>query len=131
MEETITPRAAAAPSGKLKCAHGLFAPVDIAPLVWFRIAFGVIMLWEVGRYFVYGWISSDFIEPIFHFTYYGFGWVHPWAGWGMHCHFAVLGLLAAAISLGLFYRIATALFFLSFCFVFLLDVGFYLNIFYI
>jgi vitamin K-dependent gamma-carboxylase len=32
----------------------LFSPVDIASIIYFRIAFGLIMLWEVWRYFEYG-----------------------------------------------------------------------------
>ena len=39
------------------CA-ALFKPVDISFLVFFRILFGGIMLWEVYRYFTYGWISA-------------------------------------------------------------------------
>ena len=50
----------------------LFAPVDIASIVYFRIAFGAIMLWEVWRYYKYGWIKSYYIDPVMHFTYYGF-----------------------------------------------------------
>jgi hypothetical protein len=38
------------------------------------------MAWEVWRYFSNGWIDGYFIAPEFHFTYYGFGWVKPWAG---------------------------------------------------
>lgn len=29
----------------------LFAPVDIASLVFFRVAFGAIMLWEIYHFF--------------------------------------------------------------------------------
>ena len=39
------------------CA-ALFKPVDISFLVFFRILFGGIMLWEVYRYFTHGWISA-------------------------------------------------------------------------
>jgi vitamin K-dependent gamma-carboxylase len=53
----------------------LFEPVDIASLVFFRIAFGAIMVWEVAKYFVHGWIKLDYINPDYHFSYYGFGWV--------------------------------------------------------
>jgi len=35
-----------------------FAPVDIASLVFFRIAFGLLMAWEVCRYFRNGWVFS-------------------------------------------------------------------------
>ena len=38
----------------------LMAPVDIAPLVFLRIAFGAVMLWEVWRYFDKGWIKALF-----------------------------------------------------------------------
>jgi vitamin K-dependent gamma-carboxylase len=109
----------------------LFAPVGVAPLVRFRVAFGIIMLWEVCRYLAYGWINEDFVEPEFFFTYYGFGWVHPWPGHGMTIHFVALGICAAAIALGLCYRMATVLFFLGFTYVFLLDETHYLNHFYL
>jgi hypothetical protein len=39
------------------CAS-LFNPVDISFLVFFRVLFGGIMLWEVYRYFTHGWIYS-------------------------------------------------------------------------
>jgi hypothetical protein len=109
----------------------LFEPVDIAPIAWLRIAFGAVMLWEVWRYFDHGWIGEYFIEPTFHFTYYGFGWVKPWPGDGMYVHFVALGVLAAAILAGFCYRVATVLFFLAFTYVFLLEQARYLNHFYL
>jgi vitamin K-dependent gamma-carboxylase len=109
----------------------LFAPVDIASLVFFRIAFGVIMVWEVAKYFVHGWIRTYYIDPSFHFTYYGFGWVQPWPGYGMYLHFLVLGVLAACVALGLWYRVSIVLFFVAFTYVYLLDQALYLNHFYL
>ena len=38
------------------------------------------MLWEVYRYFTYGWIARYYVEPVVNFTYYGFSWVKPWPG---------------------------------------------------
>lgn len=108
-----------------------FAPVDIASLVVFRIAFGLIMLWETWRYTSFGWVTSHWIEPEFHFTYFGFGWVQPWPGVGMYIHWGVLAVLAICITLGLFYRIAMALFFVGFTYVFLLEQAQYLNHFYL
>ena len=99
----------------------LFRPVDNSFLIFFRIVFGAIMLWEVCRYLTRDWISRYFIEPIVLFTYYGFSWVKPWPGRGMYVHFYVLGVLAACILVGLFYRIAATLFFIGFAYVFLLD----------
>jgi vitamin K-dependent gamma-carboxylase len=118
------------PSRARRLAHRLFEPVDGSSLAVFRILFGAIMLWEVWRYFSNGWIDRYFIEPSFHFTYFGFGWVEPWPGSGMHWHFAALGALAACIMLGLFYRVVTPLFFLGFTYIFLLEQARYLNHFY-
>ena len=108
-----------------------FAPVDIASLVFFRIAFGLLMTWEVSRYFEYHWISRYWIEPEFFFKYYGFSWVQPWPGNGMYIHWAVLGLLAFFVATGFLYRLSAALFFLGFTYCFLLDQATYLNHFYL
>jgi hypothetical protein len=108
------------------CA-ALFKPVDISFLVFFRILFGGIMLWEVYRYFTYGWISRYFVEPALTFTYYGFSWVRPWPGRGMYIHFVVLGLAAACVMVGFLYRFAAPVFFLGFTYFFLLDQTRYLN----
>ena len=109
----------------------LLEPVDISFLVFFRVVFGAIMLWEVYRYFTHGWISRYYIEPTVYFTYYGFSWVRPWPGQGMFVHFFILGILATCILIGFFYRIAATLFFLGFSYVFLLDQTRYLNHFYL
>ncbi len=108
----------------------LFAPVDIAALVVFRILFGGIMLWEVCRFFEADWISRYYLEPKLFFTYYGFSWVHPWPGNGMYIHFVILGASAFFMAIGFLYRISAALFFLGFTYVFLLDQSNYLNHFY-
>ena len=115
---------------KRLCA-ALFEPVDISFLVFFRIVFGGIMLWEVYRYYTYGWIGRYFVEPLLTFPYYGFSWVKPWPGQGMYVHFLVLGISAACVMLGLFYRIAAPVFFLAFTYFFLLDQTRYLNHFYL
>jgi vitamin K-dependent gamma-carboxylase len=91
----------------------------------------MIMVWEVWRHFVHGWIQSDYIDPRYHFTYYGFGWIHPWPGNGMYVHFLALGVLAACIAVGFCYRVSTVLFFLGYTYVFLQDQALYMNHFYL
>ena len=110
-----------------KITSSTFAPVDISALVFFRIAFGALMTWEVCRYFAYGWIGRQWIEPQFLFKYYGFSWVHPWPGNGMYIHWGVMGVLAVFIMTGFLYRFAVPLFFLLFTYSFLLDQALYLN----
>jgi len=104
-----------------------FAPVDIASLVFFRITFGLLMAWDVWRYFSHGWIAFYWIEPRFLFKYYGFSWVHPWPGNGLYIHWAALGLLALFIATGFLYRLSTVLFFLGYTYTFLLNEAVWVN----
>ena len=103
------------------------APIDAASLAAFRALFGGLMVVSVARFFIYGWIEPLYIEPVYHFTYLGFGWVRPWPGWGMYLHFVVMGVAALGVALGAFYRVSAVVFFLSFTYVELLDKTTYLN----
>ena len=105
--------------------------MDGASLAFARIAFGLIVLWESWRYAEKGWIHTYYVKPAFFFTYYGFDWVRPWPGNGMYLHFFALAVLAVFVAAGLFHRVASALLFLAFTYVFLLDETRYLNHFYV
>jgi hypothetical protein len=110
--------------------HGLkalFLPVDIASLVFFRIAFGSILLWEVTRYFRYGYIDSYWVNARHTFTFYPFDFLRPLPGEGMYLLYYFLGLLACCLITGFHYRIASMLFFLGTTYSFLLDQARYLN----
>lgn len=109
----------------------LFNPIDIMPLVLFRVAFGGIMVWEVWRYFHFDRVYRYYIEPIFTFHYYGFHWLNPLPGDGMVWLFYGLAALSICILLGLFYRAVMPLFWLVFTYIFLLDETQYLNHFYL
>lgn len=108
----------------------LTTPVNSSSLVFFRISFGLILFWEVTRYFYYGWIKTYWIDPQFFFTFEGFHWVHPIGGNGMYVYFLLVGVLALFIAIGLFYRASMILFFVGFSYIFLLDKSNYLNHFY-
>ena len=112
-------------------SQGILAPTDVASVVLFRVAFGLLMFWEITRYFYFGWVEELFAKPQFHFQYEYFRWVVPIPGIGMYLIFASLGVLALMIACGLFYRIATILYFLGYTYVFLLDQAFYNNHFYL
>jgi len=103
------------------------APIDAASLAAFRILFGVLMVVSVGRFFAYGWIESLYIDPVYHFTYFGFDWVRPWPPWGMYLHFVIVGVSALGLALGAFYRVSAVVFFLSFTYIELIDKTTYLN----
>lgn len=104
--------------------------VSISPLVSFRIIFGLLMFGSILRFWYRGWVDAVYILPKFHFTYWGFEWVKPLPGFGMHLLFGLLALAALFIALGLFYRISAVCFFLLFTYVEMLDVTTYLNHYY-
>ena len=105
-------------------------PVDGSSAAVFRIAFGVVALAAVVRFFAHGWIDQLYVDPAHHFSYVGFEWVRAWPAPWMHFHFAALGLLALAITLGWRYRAAALLFTLGFTYVELIDKTTYLNHYY-
>ena len=108
-----------------------FEPIDAASLAVFRIAFGFLMLWEVLHFFSNDLLGALFVEPAFLFKFHGLEWVRPWPGAWLYVHFAALGALSILIMIGLWYRVAIALFAVGFTYVFLLDQGLYLNHFYL
>lgn len=119
-------------NGRWNClASVLHGEVDIAWLVVFRIAFGALMVWEMSRLYSLGWIETYYVEPTFHFKYFGFGWVKPWPGNGMYIHIGVMALAAAGIMLGFCYRVCAAVFVLGFTYLFLIERTLYLNHFYL
>ncbi len=105
-------------------------PVSIAPLVTFRIVFGLLMFLSILRFWWRGWVTTVYIAPKFHFTYMFFEWVRPLGSVGMHALFALLVIATVLITIGLFYRAAIIFFFLAFTYVELLDVTTYLNHYY-
>lgn len=108
----------------------LFRQVSIAPLASFRILFGAMLLFSTIRIWLKGWIDMLYIQPKFFFPYEGFEWIKPLAGNGMYLVFAIMIVAAICILFGLFYRVATIIFFLLFTYVELLDKTNYLNHYY-
>ena len=101
--------------------------VDIASLAAFRIIFGAVMFAGIIRFLFTGWIEKMYGEPHYFFTYPGFSWVTPFPVWAMYVHYSALALLALAIALGAFHRIACTLFVVGFTYTQLIDITNYLN----
>ena len=53
----------------------LNAHTEGSPLAIFRVLFGLLMLISIIRFWHNGWIETVYINPDFHFKYYGFEWV--------------------------------------------------------
>ncbi|WP_342374988.1 HTTM domain-containing protein [Myxococcus stipitatus] len=109
----------------------LLAPRDIAALVAFRMALGLLITVSSIRFLAYGWVDVLFTRPRFHFTYWGFDWVPALPAPWMHAVFAALGVLGVCLTAGLFYRVTTVLLFVAFSYVQLVDVSNYLNHYYL
>lgn len=103
----------------------------IYPLVTLRILFGGLMAFGGIRFWWNGWIEKLYLEPDFFFKFYGFEWVtHP-GETGIYLLFVAMILGALGIMFGFFYRITAPLFFLTFCYIELLDASNYLNHYYL
>src|SRR5688500_11691874 len=105
----------------------LAAPVSIAPLAWFRVLFGLLMVAAMVRFWAKGWIRDLYVDPAFHFSYAGFAWVKPLGHAGTHLLFALIALSALGILLGWRYRLSAWTFFLGFTYAELMDKANYLN----
>ncbi|MEM1217732.1 MAG: HTTM domain-containing protein [Bacteroidota bacterium] len=104
--------------------------ISIAPLITFRMAFGLVMLFSTVRYMYMGWVDSQLVDSVLHFSYYGFDWVQPLSRLGMYSIFIVMATACIAITIGWYYRFFTILFFLCFTYVELIDITYYLNHYY-
>ena len=107
----------------------LFDLTSSAPLATFRIFFGLMMLFSLIRFWSNDWIKTLYIDPNFHFKYFGFNWVSDW-GQYTYLLFIICGLSTILITLGMFYRFGMAIFFLSFTYIELIDKTTYLNHYY-
>ncbi|MYE05793.1 MAG: HTTM domain-containing protein [Chloroflexi bacterium] len=105
-------------------------PMDASSVAVFRIAFGLVTLIAIVRFFAYGWIDQLYVDPLHHFSYVGFEWVRAWPAPWMHLHFAALGVLSISIILGWHARASLILFALGFTYVELIDKTTYLNHYY-
>ena len=102
---------------------------DAKPLAVFRIFFGLMMFISIIRFWSKGWIKTLYLEPKFHFSYYGFDWIKP-LGEFTYILFIICGFSALFVSIGYKYRFSIITFFLSFTYIELMDKTTYLNHYY-
>ena len=102
---------------------------EASTLAFFRLAFGFMMVLSLARFASYGWIKTFYIQPQFHFTYYGFEWVKPLGNY-TYLLFFISGLAALFVAIGYKYKLSIIIFFLSFTYIELMDKTTYLNHYY-
>lgn len=100
-----------------------------ATLAFFRLAFGLMMLMSLIRFAAYGWIEKFYIQPPFHFSYYGFDWIKP-LGFYTYFIYILAAIAALFVAIGFKYRLSIITFFLAFTYIELMDKTYYLNHYY-
>ncbi|MEP3480162.1 MAG: HTTM domain-containing protein [Fuerstiella sp.] len=118
-------------SSNSKLSNAMTAPVDAAFLAWFRFAFGIVMACYAVSNLMSGSVRMMYVNPTFHFKYFGFHWVPVLPQAGMFAFFIGLGILALMIALGLCYRFASIVFAVMFTWLFLMDRTYYQNHYYL
>ena len=104
---------------------------DFYSLAIFRIGFGIVMIVEVLRFYLHGFIENLFIKQDFHFKYTYFHWVEAPSDNYTYLLFFCIFISAFLVAVGLFYRIASILLFISYTYFFLIDEAYYNNHFYL
>lgn len=107
----------------------LHKTIEASPLALFRIVFGTLMAISLVRFWLKGWIETLYIQPKFHFSYYGFDWVKPLGNY-TYLIFLICFIASVAVALGYKYRLAIFTFFISFTYIELMDKTTYLNHYY-
>jgi hypothetical protein len=103
-------------------------PIDIASLVFFRVAFGILGFADVLGVWTYYHLYKGYFDPAkFHFTYYGFEWVRPFPEPFMSLFFLMTMAAALFVLLGRWYRLFCVIFAFGFTYIFLMEKALYLN----
>lgn len=117
----------------------LFDPVEIAPLVFFRVACGVFFAFQAFEFLLPRGegslritnVEKHFGYPSLHFKYWGLGWLESLPGDWMYALFVVLLIASVGIAIGLFYRVCVVAFFVGWSFMFFSDTLLYQNHYYL
>lgn len=109
----------------------LAAPVDAAWLAAVRVLLGVVLAVSMTRFLANGWVERFFLEPTFHFKYWGFEWVEPLPAPLLYGLFVLLVALALGVAAGFAFRFCACAFALGLVYIQLIDVSTYLNHYYL
>ena len=80
---------------------------------------------------VSGYVTEAYVDAKIHFPFYGFEWIRILPPGFIYLLFVLLIFASAGIILGKFYRLATAFFLVGFGYIFMVDIVYTLNKFYL
>ena len=103
--------------------------VPSSSLAVYRFFFGLLMCFSIIRFWYKGWIEELYLDPIFHFSYYGFEWIKPLGDY-TYLIFFICFISSLFVCIGFRYRVSIIVFFLSFFYIEMMDKTTYLNHYY-
>ena len=105
--------------------------VDPRPLALARIAIGAVMAISMLRMLLLGWPDQFYHQPIYHFQYYGFGWITPPGHGWLEATIVIAALAGCAVACGVWTRRCAGTFAILFTWIELCDQSTYLNHYYL
>eukprot|EP01108_Squamamoeba_japonica_P000146 TRINITY_DN1017_c0_g1_i2.p1 TRINITY_DN1017_c0_g1~~TRINITY_DN1017_c0_g1_i2.p1 ORF type:complete len:454 (-),score=112.76 TRINITY_DN1017_c0_g1_i2:644-2005(-) len=109
--------------------------VEVAPhsVVLLRVFWGLVMFYEMTTYMKNDYYKAEryLVRPGYMFKYWAFEWIPRMDLESWKIFFPVMSCFAVMFAVGLLYYIAAFGFFLGFAFLYLQDMGLYLNHFYL
>lgn len=109
----------------------LFKRIDNAPLVVFRIIFGLLITLEAFGAIATGWVRSTLVDPQFTFTFIGFEFLQPLPGYGMYGYYVLMGLAGLGVLFGYRYRLSVVLYTILWAGVYFMQKSSYNNHYYL
>lgn len=108
-----------------------FEPIDNAPLIIFRIFFGLLIVAESFVAIGTGWVKKNLITPTVPLPHIGLDFLVPLPGNGMYFYFITMGILGFCIALGFKYRYTLGLYTVLWTSVYLMQKASYNNHYYL
>lgn len=109
----------------------LLTPRDSRGLALFRIAFGAILICHFAQEYFTGTVLVRYYPEVFHFTFPFFHFVKPLSAEAMNALLVAFLFLLVLFTVGFFSRYVSVLCWLIYTYLFLLDVAFYNNHYYL
>ena len=109
----------------------LFKRIDNAPLIIFRIFFGLLLAAESFGAIATGWVRRVFVDAQFTFSHIGMEWLQPLPGNGMYFYFVLMGISGLLVMLGYRYRLSLLTFTILWAGVYFMQKSSYNNHYYL
>ena len=105
--------------------------IDVRFVALIRILAGIWFFVDVVSMLVSGYVKEAYVSSKLNLSFYGFEWLQALPGIGMYILFVLLAFVSVAIIIGYRPKLFLTLFIIAFTYVFLIDVVYTLNKFYL